>query len=84
MSYPHWSIAIYDGNGAQVAAPTFASEQEARKAFYNPTSFDGEAALPDSYAAVLWEMRDEGQASAVLSKVVSLPVEAPETWSPGF
>jgi len=83
VSYPHWSIAIYAGNGAPVTTPTFASEQEARKAFSNPTAFDGEA-LPDSYAAVLWEIKDEGQASAVLSKVVSLTVTAPDTWAPGF
>jgi len=83
MSYPHWSISIYAGNGSPIASPTFGSEQEARKAFYNPASFDGEM-LPESYAAVLWEMKDEGQASAILSKVVSLPVSAPETWSPGF
>jgi len=41
MSYPHWSIAIYAGNGAPITTPTFASEQEARKAFNNPTAFDG-------------------------------------------
>jgi hypothetical protein len=83
MSATHWSIAIYGGNGTPLTSPSYSSENEARRAFNSPDVFDPEA-LPESYAAVLWEMKDSGQASAVLSKVVSAPVSEPDTWSPGF
>jgi hypothetical protein len=82
MSHPHWSIAIYRGNGEPITSPTFLTEQEARKAFNSPDVFDPDS-LPESYAAVLWEMKEDG-ASAILAKVVSLPMSAPEVWSPSF
>jgi len=83
MSNPHWSIAIYGGNGAPLTSPTYVSEKDARKAFNSPDVFDPES-LPESYAAVLWEMKEDGQASAILSKVVSAPVTAPDAWTPSF
>ena len=83
MSNLQWSIAVYGGDGAPISSPTYLSEREARKAFNSPDVFDPEA-LPDSYAAVLWEMKEDGQASAILSKVVSAPVSEPDTWSPSF
>lgn len=83
MSHPHWAITVYGGNGTPITSPTYLSEKDARKAFNSPDVFEAET-LPDSYAAVLWEMREDGQASAVLSKVVSAPVEQPDAWSPSF
>jgi hypothetical protein len=83
MSNPQWSIAIYGGSGEPISSPTFASEQEARKAFNNPNVFEAET-LPESYAAVLWEVKEDAPPSAILSKVVSLPPAPPEVWSPSF
>ena len=78
-----WSIAIYCGSSEPITSPTYASEQEARKAFHNPNAFEAEV-LPESYAAVLWEMKEDGPPSAVLSKVVTLPPPQHEVWSPSF
>jgi hypothetical protein len=83
MSNAHWSIAIYCGTSEPITSPTYMSEQEARKAFNSPDAFEIES-LPESYAAVLWEMKEDGAPSAVLSKVVSMPTSMPEVWSPSF
>jgi hypothetical protein len=83
MSATHWSIAIYGSNGTPLTSPTYSCEKEARNAFNSPDAFDPES-LPESYAAVLWEMNEGGNSSALLSKVVRTPVSEPDTWSPGF
>ena len=78
---PYWSVAVYGDEKA--TSPQYSSEHEARQAFRNPALFV-ESALPESYAVVLWQCTSEGQQSALTSQVVSLPVTAPEAWSPSF
>ena len=83
MSHPYWSVAVYSGLHDAVTSPPFSTEKEARQAFHNPGLFEAES-LPESYAVVLWQTKEVGEQSAVLSKVVSMPVELHEVWSPSF